>query len=171
MVELILMRHSKAVASAPAGDHARGLSPRGLAEAAEAGAALLRLALPDFALVSDARRTRETFDRVVDAAGRPIAHRFEPELYGASPQAILAALASAPEDCRRLLVIGHNPGIGDLARRLSRPDGTDLATTMDAHFPTSALALIRLDIGSWTAVKAGGRLEAYIVAQAWQDSR
>ncbi len=171
MVELILMRHGKAVASSPAGDHARSLSQRGLAEAGEAGAELVRLGLPDFALVSDARRTRETFDRVVDAAGRPIAHRFEPDLYGASPRAILAAVASAPEDCRRLLVIGHNPGIGDLARQLCGPDERGRAATMDAHFPTSALALIRLDIGSWAQAKAGGRLAAYIVPQAWRDSR
>ncbi|HEX4765559.1 MAG TPA: histidine phosphatase family protein [Lichenihabitans sp.] len=171
MVELILMRHGKAVSSTPAGDHARSLSPRGLAEAAEAGTALLRLGLPDFALVSDARRTRETFDRVVESAGRPIAHRFEPDLYGASPRAILAAVASAPKECRRLLVVGHNPGIGDLARQLSGPDESDLAATMEGHFPTSALALVRLEIDRWAQAKAGGRLEAYIVPQAWRDSR
>ena len=171
MVELILMRHGKAVASSPAGDHARSLSSRGLDEAGKAGAELLRLGLPDFALVSDARRTRETFDRVVDVAARPIAHRFEPDLYAASPRAILAAIAAAPPDCRRLLVIGHNPGIGDLARELCAADDSDLATAMDAHFPTSALALIRLDTDRWAQAKAGGRLAAYIVPQAWREGR
>ena len=126
MRQLILFRHAKALAGTATGDHARGLSPRGLAEAAEAGLSLDARVRPDLALVSDSRRTRETFDRVVGAVGRDIPHRFERALYGADAEQIAAVVADVDAATTCLLIIGHNPGVGDLARHLADA-GTDAA--------------------------------------------
>lgn len=161
MRRVILMRHGKTVASVPAGDHARHLTPRGIAEATEAGRILSPRGTPDFALVSDARRTRETFDRVVEAVGRDIPHRFDRRLYGASTDQILAVLAEAPEEAAAVLVIGHNPGIGELARRLSGQ--SPKRRELDDHFPTSAFASIALKAPDWRGAGLGGTLETFTV--------
>ncbi len=164
MRRLILLRHSKTVAAVPAGDHARHLSPRGIAEATMAAHKLWSLALPDYALVSDARRTRETFDRIAQATGREVPHRFEPRLYGASEGQILDLVTQTPETVQILLVIGHNPGLGGLARRLARSGSAHERRHLDEHFPTSSFVVIALDEAPWSDAERGGRLEALVAA-------
>lgn len=169
MRHLILFRHAKALAGTATGDHARGLSPRGLAEAAQAGLSLEARLPPEFALVSDARRTRETFDRLIEAAGRDIPHRFEGALYGAGANEIAAAIADVDADATRLLVVGHNPGIGDLARVLSG-EGDDAARhRLAARFPTSAFAIIELPWTTWSAT-GPGILRAFVTVDSSDGS-
>ncbi len=96
MRRLILMRHAEAAAETGAGDHARPLTPRGQSDARRAGEALAEVGCPDFALLSDSRRTRETFEQVQDRLGVAIPHRLSRELYGASPDDILAATRDVP---------------------------------------------------------------------------
>ncbi len=62
MRRLILMRHAEAAVETGAGDHARPLTHRGQSEALRAGEALAEVGCPEFALVSDSRRTRQTFE-------------------------------------------------------------------------------------------------------------
>lgn len=162
MRRLVLFRHSKTVASVPAGDHARHLSARGLAEAVSAGALLRDLARPDLALVSDARRTRETFDRIIEAFGREIAHRFDPGLYGASADEILTLAGQTSSETGTLLIVGHNPGLGDLARHLVRTAPEPERRELDARFPTSAFAVISLDAPDWAGAGQGGALQCFI---------
>lgn len=159
MPTLILMRHSKAV-NHSADDHGRALSERGRAEAAEAGLALLRLARPDYALVSDAVRTRETFEAVQKVLAAPVTHRVSARLYAASPATILSEVATAPTEARRLLVVGHNPGLADLARTLAGSGESEALASLGAHFPTSAFAVLALDGESWSGLGAPGRLES-----------
>lgn len=162
MKTLILLRHSKAVAESKAGDHARALSPRGRREALRAGEAIKQRVVPDFALVSDSRRTRETFDQVIGAMGLDIPHRFEPGLYGADTRTLTALIADAPAEAGGLLVVGHNPGMGDLARNLAVAGDKKLRNTLAGGFPTSAFALIRLKGAEWAAVAEGGTLEQFV---------
>ena len=154
MRHLILFRHAKALA-ATAGDHARPLSQRGLEEAAQAGLALAARLRPELALVSDAQRTRETFGCIAEAAGLDIPHRFDHSLYGADPQEIASVVAGVDASIERLLVIGHNPGLGDLARRLSQGGDADLRDRLAASFPTSAFAIIALDWTGWSDDTSG----------------
>src|SRR5688572_29765869 len=119
MKHLILMRH----ASAGPGDvdRERPLTPADAAEAARMGRALAGLAArgfrPAHALVSPARRTRETFQAVRGALG-PLEAAEDETLYLAGPRHLLAFLQRLPEPSAQVLLIGHNPGLAELAQRL-----------------------------------------------------
>ena len=114
MRDLILLRHAHAEpAYAGQDDRQRGLSATGLEEARAAGDWLRTHGLlPDRILYSSAARTRQTLEALGDLGG--VQGREEASIYEASP-GMLAALASANHDADRLLLIGHNPGLEQLA--------------------------------------------------------
>src|ERR1700722_4455071 len=144
MPPLILLRHAKA-AAAPAGgsDHDRPLTDSGNAAAANIGRAMRQAGLaPDVVLVSPALRTQQTF-AALEAAGvwaewpnvEPL-----PALYMASPQQMRDILRDLPETVRSAMIIGHNPGLHELARKLAgsaaqRPEHARLAE----GYPTATL--------------------------------
>jgi phosphohistidine phosphatase SixA len=113
--ELVLLRHAHAEpASAGQSDMDRPLSPEGLAEAEAAGRWLAENKLiPDRVLCSPARRTRETVEAVLAAVGY-VDQRLDAAIFDATP-GTLAALADAHRDADRLLLVGHNPGLEQLA--------------------------------------------------------
>ena len=115
MRQLILLRHAHAEPATPGqADLDRPLSPEGLAEAEAAGRWLAEQGLvPDRALCSPSRRTRETLEAVLARVGY-VDQRLEPGIYEATP-GTLAALADSHREAERLLVIGHNPGLEQLA--------------------------------------------------------
>lgn len=117
MRDLILLRHAHAEpASAGQDDRQRGLSATGQAEAQAAGDWLRAHGLvPDRILYSSALRTRETLEALGDLGG--VQGREEASIYEASP-GTLAALADANRDAERLMVVGHNPGLEQLAALL-----------------------------------------------------
>ena len=115
MRELILLRHAHAEPPVPGqADFDRPLSAEGLAEA-EAVAAWLRdkALVPDRVLCSPSRRTRETLDAVIEAVGN-LDKRLDAAIYEATP-GTLAGLVDAHRDAERLLLVGHNPGLEQLA--------------------------------------------------------
>ncbi len=145
MRRLILLRHAEAAAETGAGDHARPLTRHGQSEAQKAGVALAEMGCPEFALLSDSRRTQETFDIVQDRLGTVVPHRLSRDLYGASARDILEATRDVPPAICRLLIIGHNPGIGDLVSELTR-EGSDAALAAQAaQFSTASFAVISAD--------------------------
>ena len=78
---------------------------------------------------------------MLEAAGaRPDALRLLPDLYGASPAALLAAIRSSGGDASPLLVVAHNPGMEDLVSRLSG---------RLEPFPTAALAICEAGVSRW----------------------
>ena len=79
--------------------------------------------------------------------------QIEDELYGATADAMLERLRAVPESVHSVLLIGHNPGIQDLAVRLaaSGPGLEELTT----KFPTGALATLALDSQTWPSVHQG----------------
>lgn len=117
MRDLILLRHAHAEpAAAGQDDRQRGLSATGHAEARAAGDWLRAHGLmPDRILYSSAARTRQTLESLGDLGG--VQGREEASVYEASP-GILAALADANRDAERLLLVGHNPGLEQLAALL-----------------------------------------------------
>ena len=74
---------------------------------------------PDLVLCSPARRTRETLERVQAAFGDPVEARFEDALYGASEAELLARLWALPPEAQSVMIVGHNPGLEDLALALA----------------------------------------------------
>lgn len=115
MRELILLRHAHAEPPGPGeADLDRPLSTEGRAEAEAAGRWLAEQGLvPDRALCSPSRRTRETLDAVLAATG-DMDQRLDDAIYEATP-GTLAAIADAHRDVGRLLLVGHNPGLEQLA--------------------------------------------------------
>lgn len=143
MSTLILMRHAKAVRAHEApSDEARGLTGRGRRDAAAAGAAMEDAGLkPKLALVSSAQRTRDTVEGLQNFA---LEIRFEDALYHAAPEGLWDAFISSDSDS--VVIIGHNPGIGELVSMLVHQahDGSKLAREFSGHFPTAAFAAFEI---------------------------
>jgi phosphohistidine phosphatase len=166
---LLLLRHAKAERSQPGGrDHERVLTPRGRADAEKVGTYLARHRLvPDIALVSTAARTRQTWDRIAPGLPNKPPAGFEDRLYNATPEAILKAIAETSPEVGRMLVIGHNPGLQELAVLLVAAGEVDARQRLKEHFPTCALAVIEFAIDDWARVHPlGGRLEHFVAPRS-----
>ena len=169
MRRLLLLRHAKAESSQPDGrDHDRVLMARGRADAKTLGAYLARHAfIPDRAVVSTAARTRETWTLLTAAMGNSPPVSFEEHLYDATPEAILGAIKETGPDTRTLMIIGHNPGLQELAAVLVASGDIEARERLGREFPTSALVVISFAVETWSGVRPrGGRLEHFITP-AW----
>jgi phosphohistidine phosphatase len=144
MRTLILLRHAKAVRAHEAdSDEARGLTGRGKREAALAGAAMEDAGLkPTLALVSSAQRTRETGE--FGLQNFALETRVEDALYHAALEGIWDAFTAS--EAESVVVVGHNPGIGELVSMLVHQahDGSKLAREFSGHFPTAAFAAFEI---------------------------
>ncbi len=83
------------------------------------------------------------------------APQIERELYHAAPRTIRDRLAALPDDCDTVLVVGHQPGLGGLARKLSRKDASRRCARAFEHFPTAAAAVLELSIEDWRDLSFG----------------
>lgn len=145
MHQLILLRHAKAAPEAPdLSDHDRPLTPKGRQAALVIGRAMRQAGLaPEVVLVSTATRTQETFEALQEAElweEWPNTDNL-PALYMATANQIRDLLRNLPETVRSALVIGHNPGLQELAASLAghalpRPE----LKRIHEGFPTAALA-------------------------------
>lgn len=152
MKKVILLRHAKSSWDDPAtDDHDRPLNKRGKAAVPLIGGWLAhRQHLPDTVLCSSSTRTRETVSRMRSALPRLPEPVIEHELYHASPCAMRDRLARLPPDCETVMLVGHNPGLGSLVRKMS--DGREKRRCRRAfeHFPTAAAAVLELDLDDWS---------------------
>jgi phosphohistidine phosphatase len=145
MHQLILLRHAKA-ARETAGlcDHDRPLTGDGKRAATAIGEAMRKSGLsPDVVLVSSALRTQQTLEALEQAGvwdERPNIDTL-PGLYMATPNQIRDVLRDLPETVRSAMVIGHNPGLHELALSLAGPVNTkpELARLANAY-PTAGLS-------------------------------
>ena len=164
MRTLILFRHAKAVRAHEAdSDEARGLTGRGRREAALAGAAMEDAGLkPKLALVSTSKRTRDTAE--CGLQNFALETRFEDALYHAAPEGIWDAFSAS--DAESVVIVGHNPGLGELVSTLVHQahDGSKLARDLSGHLPTAAFAAFEIRGDLLRA--AGPRLLA-----AWKPDR
>ncbi|NYS24529.1 histidine phosphatase family protein [Rhodobacteraceae bacterium 2376] len=160
-LRLILTRHAKSDWKDPlATDHQRSLNDRGRRAAPQIGKWLAGNGhVPALALVSDARRTRETWELLSPALPQPVPMHSLSALYAASPQAILRCLAATGES--NVMVIAHNPGIGALA--------ASLVARAPAHpgflrYPTCATLVVEFDAAEWAELRpASGRVVDFVV--------
>lgn len=151
---LMLLRHAKAKRPGDGvEDFDRKLSRRGREAATELGKLMRREHLaPDLAFVSAAKRTRQTWERIAEELAAQVPAQEARALYLAGPARIMDAVHRAPAEARRIVVVGHNPGMENLCERLV---GEARA------FPTCALAIIAFDGEDWRQVERG-RLERFI---------
>jgi phosphohistidine phosphatase len=149
---LYLLRHAKSSWTDPRlADHDRPLTSRGRRAAKAIGRHLRDQGIePEFVLCSPAIRARETLERIGPA--RHGAH-VEPELYGAGAGALLARLHEVPPAVASVMLIGHNPGMQQLALLLAHP-GPELRE-LEAKFPTAALATLAFPGPDWRTLDRG----------------
>ncbi|PZV33347.1 SixA phosphatase family protein [Mesorhizobium kowhaii] len=156
MKQLLLLRHAKSSWDDPdLDDFDRPLAGRGLKAAKLMGRELAtRDWLPDLVLVSPALRTRDTWRLV--AAELPAHPRvaFAEALYDASATDILNQIHQADASSGSLLVVGHNPGLEDLAKQLAGSGSEAKARKrIEEKFPTAALARFVFE-GDWSGLSS-----------------
>ncbi|HEX9592401.1 MAG TPA: histidine phosphatase family protein [bacterium] len=143
--QLIVLRHGKSDwASSAASDFDRPLTQRGRRAVKRVGKWLRAEGLlPDHVASSPAERARQTALRVCRAAGVAEAVIcYYPEIYLADVEELLAVLAACPGDARRVMVVGHNPGLELLVEYLA---GDDVAVPPGGKLlPTAAAALLEM---------------------------
>lgn len=144
---LTLLRHAKSDYPLGVVDRDRPLNPRGRRDAPAVGRLLAHGPRIDIALVSDAERAQQTWALAAPALP-DVAVRTEPRLYHALAMDIVEVLSDLPEDVTHALVVGHNPGLEEVALMLARPDDSAMYDTMCAKFPTSAIAVLNVS-GPW----------------------
>ena len=152
--QLLLLRHGKSDWSRALPDFDRPLKGRGRRETRALGRWLAgRGLLPDLVLASPAARARETAGRICEAMACPARRiRFEEGLYLAGPAALLALVRGLPERRRRVMLVGHNPGLEDLLLVLAAQ--APPAASRDKLLPTACAALLET-AGSWRAAGPG----------------
>lgn len=172
MRRLMLLRHAKSDWSNPGQkDHDRTLASRGQTAAPLMGRYMASHGLvPDHAIVSTAVRTRETWRLIAEAFPSKPSTTYEPRIYEAEPDEIIAAIAAAPPAAKSVLVVGHNPGFQETATLLVGSGDPKARAKVAAKFPTAALAVIDFDVTNWTDIRtSAGRLERFITPRAIGD--
>jgi phosphohistidine phosphatase len=168
-MRLMLLRHAKAEKAEPGmSDRDRGLNGRGHSDASRMGAYMAHHSLrPDRCIVSAARRTRETWEGVAAALSPPPPVSDEDRLYGAGHDAILAVIAETGRARESLLVIGHNPGLHKLARRLIATGDVEARERLNEALPTSGLVVIDFAGDNWHELgSSNGRLERFVTPRS-----
>jgi phosphohistidine phosphatase len=158
MHQLLLLRHAKSSwEDAASQDRDRPLNARGRRAAVAMRRAMRDLGLaPDLILVSPAARTLETMSLLEPWDDTPLVEPLD-ELYLAAAARLLGTLRAVAETVRTVLLIGHNPGMHDLAVALTDPrtSAEKPVRGLREGFPTTALAEFSV-AGPWSRLDAGG---------------
>jgi len=169
MRRLMLLRHAKTENDAPSGrDQDRRLDNRGRRDGAEIGGWIGRHPpFPDLVLVSHAIRAHQTWEVAGEAMKDLVPEpqvQLLPELYGADPTQLLEIVRDASAtDPQRLMLVGHNPGMHELALALAGSGDTAGRKALADNLPTSGLAVFDFEIDDWADVAfRRGRLVAFV---------
>jgi phosphohistidine phosphatase len=149
--ELILMRHGKSDWSKRLSDFQRPIKKRGFKESARIGKWLGEQTLvPDLIISSPAMRARETAETVAESMDYDPENIFWNEpVYMADVSELLDAIATTPEECQRLMLVGHNPGMEDLLFYLTE----EVEVPEDGKvMPTATIALLETE-SAWNELE------------------
>jgi phosphohistidine phosphatase len=166
---LLLLRHAKAEPAEPGiHDHERALMARGRTDAPKLGRYIADKGFtPDVILTSTAYRTVETADlTAAEFSGTPQVDYLE-TLYLAAPEAILSIVRSAADATHCLMIVGHNPGLEQVATALAREPlrrkERDRFDRIEEKFPTAALAVLDFEVDRWRDIAPGqGALKDFV---------
>ncbi len=165
---LLLLRHAKSAWPEGVEDHQRPLAERGLKAAPVVGNYMAHEHLvPDLALISDAKRTQETWKLIISRLPGKVDARITPELYEASAIKLLEVLRQSGPGADTVAMIGHNPGLQELALMLvGEGQAQDRASLME-KYPTGALAVIDFPAYDWADIEPGsGYLARFVTPRS-----
>lgn len=166
-MRLYLLRHARAeIVGDTAPDDSRGLTDDGLREASGVGSWLSgRSEPPTHVLCSSARRAVQTMERVVAAMPEKPATSISEDLYLASAWKLFEEVRTTEPGVSSLMLVGHNPGIAELAAKLSGHGDPAALRSLARRFPPATLAELELPGTSWSALEPGlARLVSHFVA-------
>jgi phosphohistidine phosphatase len=171
MRRLLLLRHGKAAQQSAGGDRERPLTRRGLADARHVGEFLVAQGMtPELAVASNARRARQTMERVLEAFPVHVTHLIENTIYSATVDHLLDILRQSPAKVATMLVVGHNPGFCDLAEALAGAGDPDEIQRMRIKVPPASLAILDFQSGGWADVARGAaRLRRFVTPAELRD--
>jgi phosphohistidine phosphatase len=161
---LSLLRHAKSNwDEAVPRDFDRPLNARGRRAAAAMGRHIAGEGIVfDAVIASPAVRVAETVAGVEAALGRSLGSVEDRRIYMASAVTLLELVQSQP-DVPHLLLVGHNPGLEDLALLLARDDAAPARAAIVEKYPTGALATLAFDVDSLSAIHEGeGRILRFV---------
>lgn len=156
MKKVILLRHAKSSWDDPdIDDHDRPLNRRGKAAAPVIGDWLTsRSHSPAVVLCSTAARARETLSRLKSVNDGKSDIQYLSRLYHAAPETMLECLRAVRGSADCAMIVGHEPGMGAMARVMSRNVSARCKRAFE-HFPTAAAAVLEFDVDDWKAVGYG----------------
>ena len=165
MKTLSIIRHAKA--ERPEGyptDFARPLTARGMKDAERIGEVLARLDPPvDHFVSSPATRAAQTTDCLIATLHYTKETEWQEDIYLASATTLLNLLTHVPEDAEHVALVGHNPGLEELAAGLCSGSQENSVLSL----VTATLAHFDLDINRWNQLRWGaGRLMLLLPAKA-----
>lgn len=141
---LHLVRHAKSSSGEDLEDHERPLSRRGREAARRVGKHLPKIVgTLDLVLCSSALRTRQTLDLALAGFSPQPRSAMEDELYLATREKLVDRLRRLAEQDGSVLLIGHNPGIHELAIALADTSSPRFRALASGKFPTAAYASFR----------------------------
>jgi phosphohistidine phosphatase len=177
MRRLMLLRHAKTENEAPSGrDEDRRLDNRGHRDAAEIGSWIgHHPPFPDLVLVSHAMRALQTWQIAWEAMKELVSEpevELVPKLYGADVSQLLETIRDASSaDPKRLMLVGHNPGMHELALALAGGGDRAGRKALTDNLPTSGLAIFDFDLDDWADVAfRRGRLAAFVSPKLLRQS-
>jgi phosphohistidine phosphatase len=152
---IYLLRHAKSSRDDPEiADHERPLNPRGLKAAKRIAEHMHHNGLaPTLVLCSSARRARETAAPIQQMLGSRVKIKLEDALYAAGADQLLKRLRRLADSVPSVMIIGHNPGIQQLAVELTGDHAAQVQ--LAAGFPTAGLATLSVGALRWRELRPG----------------
>jgi phosphohistidine phosphatase len=106
---------------------------------------------------------RETWQLMAPVLGGTLACKTLRAIYPGAPSRLLETVRRTADEVMTLMLIGHNPGLGQLALSLCGTGPRKALERIRGKFPTAALAVIEFEIGHWNELTPGaGRLRAFV---------
>jgi phosphohistidine phosphatase len=170
MKTLHLLRHAKSSwKDASLDDHERPLAKRGRKNAKVIAAYLQHEKIaPDLVICSTAARARQTLAPIAKKI-KPSKVIFERGIYEVSERKLWKYLWNLPNRAECVLLIGHNPGLHNLALALADPASQKGLPPREGKFATGALATFCFD-GTWNELRPGGvAVAAFTTPKAMSD--
>lgn len=161
MKRLYLLRHADAPAEASIQDKMRPLSAGGEDDCYALGVMMAaKNYIPDVIFCSTATRTQCTYGSLVKGIKKTLPKEDSEHLYNAAALDIFDLIRQSDDTHSAMMVIGHNPGIQEIAMRLCDLDQSPLSDRLMQGFSTATLAILDCPVQVWNDLQLGENILA-----------